>query len=186
MRQPPLSGKGNGGLLSMFGGERLLHRQFFGRRGRPSIPTVMIDAFNIMQDRITRARLAGDPPDVMVSPRLGHVGWFDFHRAAEAIEIGAEATEKALEGDRRGHRGAVAAGRPGRAAVEVIRNALGRADVIAHRFRLLALHLSTRYLTTSPIETRPTSLPLEHRHMAEFSGRHALHELATLSSSLQV
>ena len=58
----------------------------------------MIEAFNVMQDRITRARLAGDPADVMVSPRLGQVGWFDFHRAAEAIEIGAEATEKALEG----------------------------------------------------------------------------------------
>ncbi len=90
--------KDNGGLLSMFGGERFLRRHFLGRRGRPSIPTVMIEAFNVMQDRITRARLAGDPADVMVSPRLGQVGWFDFHRAAEAIEIGAEATEKALEG----------------------------------------------------------------------------------------
>ena len=34
----------------------------------------------------------------MISPRLGAVGWFDFHRAAEAIAIGAEATEKAIEG----------------------------------------------------------------------------------------
>ena len=64
---------------------------------RPGIPTVMVDAFNIMQDRITRARLAGDPPDVMISPRLGHVGWFDFHRAQEAIEIGARAAERALD-----------------------------------------------------------------------------------------
>jgi len=75
-----------------------LLRQFLGRRGQPSIPTVMVEAFNVMQDRITRARLAGDPADVMVSPRLGQVGWFDFHRAAEAIEIGAEAAEKAIEG----------------------------------------------------------------------------------------
>ena len=57
----------------------------------------MVDAFNIMQDRITRARLAGDPPDVMISPRLGHVGWFDFHRAQEAIDVGARATERTLE-----------------------------------------------------------------------------------------
>jgi NTE family protein len=85
------------GLLGMFGGERGLRRQFFGRRGQPSIPTVMIEAFNVMQDRITRARLAGDPADVMISPRLATVGWFDFQRAAEAIQIGAEATEKALE-----------------------------------------------------------------------------------------
>ena len=48
----------------MFGGERSLRRQVLGRRGRPGIPTVMVEAFNVMQDRITRARLAGDPPDV--------------------------------------------------------------------------------------------------------------------------
>jgi len=86
------------GLRGLFGGERSLRRQVLGRRGRPGIPTVMIEAFNVMQDRITRARLAGDPPDVLISPRLGGVGWFDFHRAAEAIQIGAEATEKAMEG----------------------------------------------------------------------------------------
>jgi NTE family protein len=57
----------------------------------------MMEAFNIMQDRITRARLAGDPPDVIINPRMGSVGLLDFHRAAEAIELGAEATERALE-----------------------------------------------------------------------------------------
>jgi NTE family protein len=56
----------------------------------------MVEAFNVMQDRITRARLAGDPPDVSINPRLGNVGMFDFHRAAEAIELGAEATEKVI------------------------------------------------------------------------------------------
>jgi NTE family protein len=49
-----------------------------------------------MQDRITRARLAGDPPDVLISPRLGQIGWFDFHHAGEAIAIGTDATEKAM------------------------------------------------------------------------------------------
>jgi NTE family protein len=81
----------------MFGGERLLRRQFLGRRGRPGLPTVMVEAFNVMQDRITRSRLAGDPPDVLISPRLGGVGWFEFHRAAEAIQIGTEAAEKAID-----------------------------------------------------------------------------------------
>lgn len=84
------------GFRAMFNGERSLRRQFFGRRGRPGLPTVMVEAFNVMQDRITRARLAGDPPDVLISPRLGAVGWFDFHRAAEAIEIGTDAAEKAI------------------------------------------------------------------------------------------
>ncbi len=76
--------------------ERLLTRQFFGAPGRPGLSTVMIDAFQVVQDRITRARLAGDPPDVLISPRLARINLFDFHRAVEAIAIGAEATEKAL------------------------------------------------------------------------------------------
>jgi len=83
------------GLRGIF--EHTLKRQFAGGSRRPSIPTVMVDAFNIMQDRITRARLAGDPPDVMIAPRLGHIGWFDFHRAREAIEAGARAATRALD-----------------------------------------------------------------------------------------
>ena len=74
------------GFRRMFSGERSLRRQFFGRRGSPGLPTVMVEAFNVMQDRITRARLAGDPPDVLISPRLGGIGWFDFHRAADAVD----------------------------------------------------------------------------------------------------
>ena len=42
----------------------------------------MIEAFNIMQDRLTRMRLAGDPPDIHITPHIGHIGWLDFHRAA--------------------------------------------------------------------------------------------------------
>ncbi len=80
------------GLRGLFGAEQL-----FGNAGRPGIATVMMDAFNVMQDRITRSRLAGDPPDVLINPRLGHVGLFEFHRAEEAIALGYEATERALE-----------------------------------------------------------------------------------------
>jgi NTE family protein len=86
-----------GGLRGLLGRERSLKRQFLGGPDRPGLSTVMVDAFNIMQDRITRARLAGDPPDVTISPRIGHIGWFDFHRAQEAIEAGARSTERALE-----------------------------------------------------------------------------------------
>jgi NTE family protein len=68
-------------------------RDATGPRG---IGSVMMDAFNITQDRIARSRLAGDPPDVMIAPRLGNLGLFDFHRAEEAIRVGAEATERAL------------------------------------------------------------------------------------------
>jgi NTE family protein len=57
----------------------------------------MVDAFNIMQDRITRARLAGDPPDLLITPRVGQIGWFDFHRASDLISFGARAAERAIE-----------------------------------------------------------------------------------------
>jgi NTE family protein len=85
------------GIRGLFRREPSLQRKVFGRRGRPGIPTVMVEAFNVMQDRITRARLAGDPPDVLISPRLGTIGWFDFHRGTDAIAIGADATEKSID-----------------------------------------------------------------------------------------
>jgi NTE family protein len=76
----------------------LLRRQIFGRGdGAPGISTVMVDAFNIVQDRIARSRLAGDPPDAMVSPRLQDIGLFDFHRAEEVIERGSQAVERQLD-----------------------------------------------------------------------------------------
>ena len=62
----------------------------------PGLYSIMIDAFNIVQDRITRSRLAGDPPDVTITPRLAPIGLFEFHRAAEAIALGREATDRAL------------------------------------------------------------------------------------------
>lgn len=73
-------------------------RGFVGRpNGTPGLAAVMIDAFNITQDRIARSRLAGDPPDVMISPRVGGIGLFEFHRAAEAIKFGEDAAERSLE-----------------------------------------------------------------------------------------
>lgn len=89
---PPRSGIGK-----FFSAERTMKREFFGSVGRPGISTVMVEAFNIMQDRITRARLAGDPPDVLISPRVTKIGWFDFHRAEETIAHGLRAAERALE-----------------------------------------------------------------------------------------
>jgi NTE family protein len=85
------------GLGRLFSAERTMKREFFGSPGRPGISTVMVDAFNIMQDRITRARLAGDPPDLLISPRVGQIGWFDFHRADDLIAYGARAAERAIE-----------------------------------------------------------------------------------------
>ena len=85
------------GLRQILLAERTMKREFFGSGGRPGISTVMVDAFNIMQDRITRARLAGDPPDLLITPRVGQIGWFDFHRADDLIAHGARAAERAIE-----------------------------------------------------------------------------------------
>jgi NTE family protein len=85
------------GLGRLFSRERTVKREFFGGGGRPGISSVMVDAFNIMQDRITRARLAGDPPDLLISPRVGQIGWFDFHRADDLIAFGARAAERAID-----------------------------------------------------------------------------------------
>jgi len=84
------------GLGKFFSAERAVKREFFGGGGRPGISSVMVDAFNIMQDRITRARLAGDPPDLLITPRVGQIGWFDFHRADELIAHGTRAAERAM------------------------------------------------------------------------------------------
>jgi NTE family protein len=85
------------GFGKLFSAERTMKREFFGGGGRPGISSVMVDAFNIMQDRITRARLAGDPPDLLISPRVGQIGWFDFHCADDLIAYGARAAERAID-----------------------------------------------------------------------------------------
>ena len=105
---PPRRGFGR-----LFSAERTMKREFFGGGGRPGISSVMVDAFNIMQDRITRARLAGDPPDMLISPRVGQIGWFDFHRAGDLIAFGARAAERAIDSIQEAiHILAPAAGKP--------------------------------------------------------------------------
>lgn len=49
---------------------------------------VMVQAFNVIQDRISRAKLAGDPPDLALHPKLNDIGLSEFHRAGEAIDRG--------------------------------------------------------------------------------------------------
>lgn len=63
------------------------------REARLGITGVMVEAFNIIQDRISRARMAGDPPDLSLLPKLGHIGLTEFHRADESIRLGYEITK---------------------------------------------------------------------------------------------
>lgn len=58
----------------------------------PGVIGVMAGAIDIMQERVTKARMAGDPPDVLLQPKLGHIGILEFERGEEAIEVGYETT----------------------------------------------------------------------------------------------
>jgi NTE family protein len=62
----------------------------------PSVIEVIASSINIMQSRITRSRMAGEPPEVIVAPRLSHLGLLDFHRAQECIEEGKKSVELVL------------------------------------------------------------------------------------------
>lgn len=67
-----------------------------GSNDMPSILDVLSISLNIMQVRITRSRLAGEPADVLIRPRLAHFALMDYHRAAPAIEEGERAARAAL------------------------------------------------------------------------------------------
>lgn len=62
----------------------------------PSMLTTVAQSLNIMQVRITRSRMAGEPPELVIAPRLAHLGLLEFHRAAEAVEEGRRAVEAGL------------------------------------------------------------------------------------------
>ncbi len=76
--------------------------RWLGREGdgedvlRPSLADVVTNSIAIMQGRISRSRLAGEPADVLIAPRLGQLGLLDFHRADEAIATGRMAAEHML------------------------------------------------------------------------------------------
>ena len=74
---------------------RLLRR---GRTGAaPGLASVIVNAFNITQDRLMRSRLAGDPPDVLINLKVGRIGVFEFDRAEELIALGREAVRRARD-----------------------------------------------------------------------------------------
>ncbi len=74
-----------------------LARRLFRREPtHPSMFGVMISSLGIVQDRISRSRLAGEPPDVHITPRLGAIGLFEFDRADEIIAEGEAAVERVL------------------------------------------------------------------------------------------
>src|SRR6201996_4878888 len=62
----------------------------------PSLMSAIGQSIDIMQVRITRSRLAGEPADILIQPRLGGMRIFDFHHAAPAMEEGRAAVERMM------------------------------------------------------------------------------------------
>ncbi len=84
------------GRLKFWGAGSAAQHQVAPLPPKPSVLDVVMTSVTIMQMRITRSRMAGDPPEVVIAPNLAHLGLLDFHRAEEAIEEGRRATEAAL------------------------------------------------------------------------------------------
>ncbi len=79
-----------------FSSYSLTRRLFRRQENNPSLFGVMVSALGIIQDRLTRSRLAGEPPDVHIRPSTGHIGLLEFEKAKELIKLGEEAGEKAI------------------------------------------------------------------------------------------
>ncbi|MCF6253562.1 MAG: patatin-like phospholipase RssA [Thiomicrorhabdus sp.] len=62
----------------------------------PSLFEALASSVNITQDRITRSRMAGDPPDILLSPKLANIELLEFYRAREAIKEGEKCVERML------------------------------------------------------------------------------------------
>jgi NTE family protein len=58
---------------------------------------VMNQSFEAMQGMLTRYRLAGDQPDVLITVPKDACRTLDFHRASEMIALGRELTVAALD-----------------------------------------------------------------------------------------
>ena len=66
------------------------------REQPPSLLNAFAASVNITQDRITRSRMAGDPPDIVLSPKLSDIGLLELYRADEAMIEGRECVQRML------------------------------------------------------------------------------------------
>ncbi len=60
----------------------------------PGLLDAIAGSFNITQDRITRSRMAGDPPDILLAPKLADIRLLEFYRAADAIREGVKCVHR--------------------------------------------------------------------------------------------
>lgn len=89
-----MSSEPNSFLFSSLG---RISKKILGDDETPSYYDVLNKSIKIMQDRITRARAAGDPPEIMLEPLLGKMSIYDFDQPLFAIEKGRECAEKSID-----------------------------------------------------------------------------------------
>ena len=63
----------------------------------PGAMEIMSTSIQVLENRLKRNRMAGDPPDVLIQPFCPQISTLDFHRAKEAIEAGKAAVEKKMD-----------------------------------------------------------------------------------------
>lgn len=66
-------------------------------KNAPSAMEIMSTSIQVLENRLKRNRMAGDPPDVLIQPYCPQISMLDFHRADEAIAAGQLAVEKCEE-----------------------------------------------------------------------------------------
>src|SRR4051812_3813501 len=64
-----------------------------GKAGDPTLLEVIERSLHILQERLTRPRLADDPPDVLITPSVGQIGFLEFHRSQDALAAGRQAVD---------------------------------------------------------------------------------------------
>ena len=75
----------------------MLRRLFHANENAPGLGSVMLASFNILMDRITKSRLAGEPADVLILPQVGHVPLLAFDRADELIKLGRDSIDQNMD-----------------------------------------------------------------------------------------
>ena len=88
-------------------GEKLAwHERLRGRIGRmtarrsvaaPTAIEIMTTSIQVLENRLKRNRMAGDPPDILIQPYCPQISTLDFHRAEAAIAAGSLAVEKKMD-----------------------------------------------------------------------------------------
>lgn len=77
--------------------ERIANISLSATKRVPSAMEIMSTSIQVLENRLKRNRMAGDPPDVLIQPYCPQISMLDFHRADEAITAGKLATEKKFE-----------------------------------------------------------------------------------------